>query len=162
MADAEDHALREQLVHLLKGGQAHAGIDAALAGFPVDRAGERPHGLPYSAWQLLEHMRIALNDLLEFATNSHYRERQWPEDYWPKQPAPPSPDAWQTSVNALRADLAEFERLIRNRDSNLYSPIPWGRNNETLLREVLLAADHTSYHLGEFILLRRLLGLWRS
>ncbi len=162
MAAADDRALREQLVNLLKGGQAHADLGSAIAGFPVERAGERPHGIPYSAWQLLEHMRIALGDLLNFSTNSGYLELQWPDAYWPKDPAPPSPDAWQQSVNALRADLDAFEALVHNPNSNLYDTIPWGKHGETLLREVLLAADHTSYHLGEFILLRRLLGVWKS
>jgi hypothetical protein len=159
---AEDRVLREQLVALLKGKQAHVDIGTALAGFPVEKAGDRPNGLPYSAWQLLEHMRITLADLLEFATKSEYKERPWPEAYWPKEVAPSSPDAWSRSVKALHADLADFEKLIKDPESNLYSTIPWGAEGQTLLREVLLAADHTSYHTGEFIVLRRLLGAWNK
>ena len=159
---SDDRVLREQLVNLLKGKQAHADIGSALAGFPVEKAGDRPNGLPYSAWQLLEHMRITLADLLDFATNSEYKERPWPASYWPKEVAPASVDAWSKSVKALHADLAAFEKLIRDPGSNLYSTIPWGAEGQTLLREVLLAADHTSYHTGEFIVLRRLLGAWTS
>jgi hypothetical protein len=159
---AEDHVLREHLVALLKGGQAHADIDTALKGFPVDKAGDRPAGLPYSAWQLLEHMRISVADILDFSTNPEYEEMSFPDDYWPKDAKPPSPEAWSRSVKALHADFAQFEKQIRDPASNLYAAIPWAKEGQTLLREVLLAADHTSYHLGEFIVLRRLLGAWKK
>ncbi len=159
---SDDGILRKQLVSLLKGKQAHADIGTAVADFPVEKAGDRPNGLPYSAWQLLEHMRITLADLLDFSTSSEYKERPWPASYWPKEVRPPSPDAWSTSVTALHADLAAFEKLIQDPASNLYSTIPWGAEDQTLLREVLLAADHTSYHTGEFIVLRRLLGEWNK
>jgi hypothetical protein len=159
---ADDRVLRQQLTTLLKGGQAHADVGKAIADFPEHLRGERPQGLPYSGWQLLEHMRITVNDLLDFATNSEYRDRNWPADYWPKEAAPPSPDAWDRSARALHADLDEIARLVQNPDSNLYDTIPWGKHGETLLREVLLAADHTSYHTGELIVLRRLLGCWHS
>jgi DinB superfamily len=157
-----DEALREQLVALLKGGQAHATFSDAVANFPTNRIGERPAGLPYSAWQLVEHIRIALHDILEFATNSEYVELEWPSGYWPKDAAPGKRDSWDATVKAINADLKSFEDLIHSPDSNLYAPIPWGKNGETLLREVLLAADHTSYHVGELVLLRRLLGIWNS
>ncbi len=158
----EDKALRTQLTALLKGGQAHADIRSALADFPLELAGEKPHGLPYSAWQLLEHMRFTLHDLLEFSTNSEYEEPNWPDDYWPKQAALPDVDAWKKSVRGLEADLDAFVALVEDVRSNLYDTIPWGKNNETLLREVLLAADHNSYHIGELIVLRRLLGVWKN
>jgi hypothetical protein len=158
----DDAALREQLAALLKGGQAHTTLEVAVAHFPADRVGERPAGSPYSAWQLVEHMRITLHDLLEFATNPEYVELNWPADYWPKNAAPAKGESWNEAVRALQADLKSFEVLVQATQSNLYATIPWGTKGETLLREVLLAADHTSYHVGELVLLRRLMGIWKS
>jgi hypothetical protein len=154
--------LRKQLIALLKGGQAHATLADAVAQFPANRIGERPEGLPYSAWQLLEHMRITLHDLLEFVTNSEYVELEWPSGYWPEDQTPRKGESWNATVKAIQADMKSFEALVHSPDSNLYATIPWGKNGETLLREVLLAADHTSYHIGELIVLRRLLGIWKS
>jgi uncharacterized damage-inducible protein DinB len=155
----EDKILRTQLAALLKGGHAHVDLHKALADFPAELVAERPHGLPYSAWQLLEHIRFTLHDLLEFSTNPEYTEAKWPDDYWPKQPAPPSADAWDKSVRAVHADIEAFLKLAE--DGNLSHTLPWGKNKETLLREILLAADHNSYHTGELIVLRRLLGAWK-
>ena len=162
MHDNENKALRAQLVALLKGGQAHATLADAVAHFPANRIGERPKGLPYSAWQLVEHIRITLHDLLEFATNSEYVELEWPSGYWPKNSTPGEGESWDATVKAIQADMKSFEALVHSPDSNLYATIPWGKNGETLLREVLLAADHTSYHLGELVILRRLLGIWKA
>jgi DinB superfamily len=158
----QETLLREQLTALLKGGQAHATLAEALANFPEDRAGDKPNGLPYSAWQLLEHIRVTLHDLLDFSTNSDYVELNWPDDYWPNGASPRDGESWHASVAAVEADLKEFARLVHSPKSNLYATIPWGKNNETLLREVLLAADHTSYHVGELILLRKMIGLWKK
>jgi hypothetical protein len=160
--DTNDEALREQLAALLQGGQAHATVADAVAHFPVDRMGERPAGVPYSAWQLVEHMRITLHDLLEFATNPEYVELDWPADYWPKNATPAKGESWNETARAIQADLKSFDTLIRSPQSNLYATIPWGTKGETLLREVLVAADHTSYHVGELVLLRRLMGIWKS
>jgi hypothetical protein len=162
MAKTDDAALREQLVALLKGGHAHATLVDAVAQFPADRIGERPQGLPYSAWQLVEHIRITLHDLLEFSTNSEYVELDWPSGYWPKNAVPGKDESWNATLKAIQADMKSFEALVHSPDSNLYATIPWGKNGETLLREVLLAADHTSYHVGELVLLRRVLGIWKS
>jgi hypothetical protein len=162
MAKTDDAALREQLVALLKGGHAHVTLADAVAQFPADRIGERPHDLPYSAWQLVEHIRITLHDLLEFATNSEYVELDWPGGYWPKNAVPGKDESWNATLKAIQADMKSFETLVHSPDSNLYATIPWGKNGETLLREVLLAADHTSYHVGELVLLRRVLGIWKS
>lgn len=161
MADTHDQILRQQLAALLKGGQAHATFADAVADFPADRAAETPVGLPYSAWQILEHIRIVLHDLLDFVTNAEYMPQDWPADYWPKQPAPPGKEAWEQSVQAVHADLKTFEAMVTRTESNLYSSVPWGQHGESLLREVLLAADHTSYHVGELIVLRRLMGIWK-
>lgn len=162
MPDTNDKALRQQLAALLQDGQAHTTLADAVAHFPADRIGERPAGLPYSAWQLVEHMRITLHDLLEFATNPEYVELDWPADYWPKNATPSESESWNETVRATQADLKSFEALVHSSQSNLYATIPWGTKGETLLREVLLAADHTSYHVGELVLLRRLMGIWKS
>jgi uncharacterized damage-inducible protein DinB len=156
--------LRKQLKALLDGGQAHAGFAKAVKDMPVDLQGTVPEGLPYSAWQLLEHLRIAQRDILDFSRNDDgsYRELKWPDDYWPKQPVPPSADAWQNSVAAIREDRQSFERLLDSTDDeDLISPFPWGKG-QTLLREAFLIADHEAYHVGELVLLRRLLGAWKK
>lgn len=159
---ARDSQLRNQLADLLRGGNAHVGLAAAVKDFPAALYGEKPQGSPHSAWELVEHMRIALHDLLDFSTNPDYREPNWPDDYWPPVPAPPSEAAWRASVRALKRDLKAFEALVNDPKSNLYAKIPWAKNGQTLLREVLLAADHTSYHVGELVLLRRILGAWKG
>ncbi len=158
----QDRALREQLVECLRGGSAHTGVISALENFPPELYGVKPSQSPHSAWELLEHMRIALHDLLDFSTNPEYVEQTWPDDYWPASPAPPSQDAWRISIEAFKQDLNAFERLAGNPNSNLYAEIPWGKDHQTLLHEILLAIDHTSYHTGELVLLRRILGAWRN
>ena len=160
MANAEDGLLREQLVQFLRGGQAHADLKAVVDDFPANARGMVPKGAEHSAWQQLEHIRLALRDLLDFSTNPNYVQPEWPDEYWPKEPAPADDAAWDASVKAIKEDLAAFEKLVGEPESNLYAAIPWGQG-QTLLREVLLAGQHTSYHLGQIVLLRRLLGAWR-
>ena len=157
-----DASLRDQLIQLLRGGGAHVDVLAALKDFPPKLYGTKPDKAPHSAWQLLEHLRLALRDLWEFSTNPEYVEKKWPDDYWPESPEPPSKTAWNSSVKALKEDLAAFEKLVKNPKSNLYAEIPWGKEHQTLLREVLLAADHNSYHIGQLVLLRRLLCTWEG
>ncbi len=158
----DESAVRAELKKLLEGKGAHADVFTALDGFPFEDAGKRPHGLPYSAWQLLEHMRFTLSDLLDFSANANYQPHAWPDAYWVKDSQPPSVDAWKKSVSALKADLHAFEKLISDPHSNLHDVIPWADNKQTLFHEALLAADHTSYHTGELIVLRRLLGNWKK
>ncbi|WP_263418818.1 DinB family protein [Terriglobus albidus] len=155
-----DKDLRKQLLALLKEAQAHATFDDAVADFPAAKRGAVPEGLPYSAWQLLEHLRIAQRDILEFSTNEdgHYEELKWPDGYWPEKAEPPSAKAWDESIAAIKEDLGEFEKLVEKGD--LHTPFAWGQG-QNLLREVLLVADHSAYHVGELIMLRRLLGIWR-
>lgn len=157
-----DRALRDQLIEFLRGGGAHVSLASALENFPADLYGAKPDNLPHSAWELLEHMRIALNDLLDFCTNPEYVEPSWPADYWPKSPAPPSEDAWRRSVEALKEDVKGFEHLIGNPETNLYAEIPWATDKQTILREALLAVDHNSYHTGELVMLRRALNAWKG
>ncbi len=159
MAKTEDHALREQLVKFLRGGEAHAELKTVLDDFPEKARGVVPKGAEHSAWQELEHIRVALHDLLDFSTNSHYVGMKWPDDYWPKEAAPKDAAAWDKSVRGVKKDIADFEKLVGDPESNLYATIPWG-DGQTLLREVLIAGQHTSYHLGQIVLLRRLLGAW--
>ncbi len=153
-------ALRKQLIETLNSGGAHADFDSAVAGFPVERAGEKPGGAPHTAWQLLEHMRIAQWDILEFSRNAKHVSPEWPAGYWPPTEAPSGKAAWRQSVRAFRADLKAMQKLVADRARDLFAPIPHGAG-QTLLREALLLADHNAYHLGQLVVLRRLLGIWR-
>lgn len=167
MAEATENGLLEelqkQLLSLLKGGQAHAGFEKAIADLPADLRGEVPEGLPYSAWQLLEHLRITQRDILNFSAppTGGYHPIKWPDDYWPKSAEPPSTGAWDESVAAIRSDQKQFEAMITKPGADLVKPFRWG-DGQNLLREALLIADHTAYHVGELIVLRRLLGAWNS
>lgn len=155
-----EQELKTQLKALLDGGQAHAKLDDAVAGLTFEFQGRVPAGLPYSPWQLLQHIRIAQRDIVEFSDNTagDYKPMQWPEDYWPKDPVPPNEHAWDESVASMQEDRAAFEKLLQERD--LIEPFPWG-DGQNLLREALLIADHDAYHTGELIVARRLLGAWQ-
>jgi len=155
----ELHALRKQLIETLQSRGAHASFDSAVAGFPAKRVGEKPSGAPHTAWQLLEHMRIAQWDILEFSRNAKHVSPQWPAGYWPPTEAPSGKAAWSRSVRAFRADLKAMQRLVADRTRDLFAPIPHG-DGQTLLREALLLADHNAYHIGQLVLLRRLMGIW--
>jgi DinB family protein len=157
---ANDKALREHLFYLLKGGGAHASFDAAIKGLPVAVRGKRPEGAEHSPWEILEHMRLAQWDILEFSRNPKHVSPEWPGGYWPKTPAPPNSAAWSKSVKAFQADLAGMCQLVARKSTNLYAPIPHG-DGQTILREALLIADHNAYHLGQMVLVRRLLGAWK-
>jgi hypothetical protein len=163
VSEDESTEIRKQLLALLKGGQAHATFDDAVKNLPADLRGKVPDGLPYSAWQLLEHLRITQRDILNFSAppTGGYHPIQWPDDYWPKSPEPPSATAWEHSIAAVRKDREAFEALISRPDADLAKPFRWG-DGQNLLREALLIADHTAYHLGELIVLRRLLGAWHT
>jgi uncharacterized damage-inducible protein DinB len=152
--------LKTQLKALLDGGQAHAKLDDALNDMPFEKQGVVPDGLPYSAWQILEHIRRAQLDILEFSDNADgsYKPMKWPDDYWPKDAAPSDDKAWGKSVAALKKDRAAFEKLLKDRD--LTEAFAWG-DGQNLLREALLIADHESYHTGELIVIRRLVGAWK-
>ena len=157
--------LRTQLQALLDGGQAHATFEDAVKDFPAKLRGVVPDGLPYSAWQILEHIRIAQRDILDFSDNTDgtYKPQKWPDSYWPKSPEPPTSDAWEKSVEQVRADRKTFEKLFNAVDDNsLVAPFAWGDGKQSLLREAFLIGDHTAYHTGELIILRRLLGAWKK
>jgi uncharacterized damage-inducible protein DinB len=158
-AGVNDASLREQLIELLHAGHAHAPFDNVVRGFPVELAGVRPAHAPHSAWELLEHLRISQSDILHFSKSAEYVSPKWPDEYWPSTPAPRNKELWAESVRAFRDDLAEFEALLRDPEQDLFKRFPWG-DGQTLLREALLLADHNSHHLGQMILVRRLLGAW--
>jgi DinB superfamily len=159
----EQEPLRKQLIALLKGGQAHSTFDDTIKDLPPEHRGLVPSNLPYSAWQLLEHLRITQRDILNFSAppTGGYHAIKWPDDYWPKSPTPSSAHAWDQSIAAMRSDLDHFIALIENPKSDLYKPFRWG-DGQNLLREALLVADHTSYHLGELVVLRRMLNIWHK
>ena len=156
----KDKALQEHLLYLLKGGGAHAGFDAAVQGLPVALQGKRPAGAEHSPWEILEHMRLAQRDILEFSRNPKYTSPEWPSGYWPKTQSPPNKTAWNKSVKAFRADLEAMCQLVTRESTDLFERIPHG-DGQTILREALLIADHNAYHLGQMVLVRRLLGAWK-
>ena len=157
---ANDKALRQHLVSLLKGGGAHATYDAAVKDFPANLYGKKPKGAAHSPWEVLEHLRIAQWDILEFSRNAKHVSPKFPDGYWPKTPAPADATAWIKSVQSFRADLKAMVALAENESVDLLARIPHGEG-QTILREVLVLADHNAYHLGELLLLRRLLGAWK-
>lgn len=156
---SEDGLLKEHLVYLLKGGGAHLHFEAAIDGLPAELRGRRAAGLSHTAWQLLEHMRIAQWDILEFSRNPKHVSPDFPEGYWPKTEAPPSGDAWEKSAGEFQRDLKAMIALARNPRTALLEPIPHGEG-QTILREALLLADHNAYHLGQLVGLRQALGAW--
>jgi hypothetical protein len=160
----EEQELRKNLESLLEGGEAHIELDTALDDWPEALRGVRPHGAPHSAWELLEHMRIAQWDILEFSRNPEHRSPDFPSGYWPPSSAPPDAAAWERSVEALRKDREALRALAGAPPSKLFARVshPEAEERHTLLREVLLAADHNAYHLGQLVLLRRMLGAWQG
>jgi hypothetical protein len=149
-----DASLRNHLLELLHGGHAHATFDDVVKDFPPGKTGVRPSGARHSAWEILEHMRIAQNDILRFSKEPDYASPPWPEGYWPALRAPKSDAQWNKSVRGFRKDLADFEQLIQDPAQDLFQPFPWGEG-QTLLREALLLADHNSFHLGQLMFVRR-------
>ena len=154
----DDKALREHVLYLLRGGGAHLSFDDAIADLPEEMRGANAAGAPHTPWRLLEHMRIAQWDILEFSRNPEHVSPEWPDGYWPEGAAPPDTAAWDRSVEAFRADLKAMQDLVDSA-TNLYAPIPHG-DGQTILREALLVADHNSYHLGQLVMLRRVLAVW--
>ena len=157
MASQNTASLRTHVDNLLGMEGAHISFDAAVADLPAPLRGAKPAGAPHSAWELLEHMRIAQEDILEFSRNPAYLDKSFPDDYWPPADAPPSEEAWQQSVRQFQSDLAAMRELVGDPARDLFGRIPHG-TGQTLLREALLVADHNAYHLGQLVFLRRMLG----
>jgi hypothetical protein len=152
-------AFREHLRRSLAWQDAHAGFDKAVDGFPPHLRGAVVKGFPHSAWQLLEHLRLAQFDILDFSRNPNYHELKWPDDYWPKSPEPPSESAWDDSVAAFKKDRAEMQALAADESIDLFAKIPHG-SGQTVLREILLVVDHNAFHVGQLVMLRQLLDAW--
>lgn len=155
-----DRALRKHLVELLTKEHAHASFDSAVDDVPARVRGLRPDGAQHSPWQLLEHLRLGQWDILEFSRNPKHVSPDWPSGYWPTAPAPPDDEAWDRSVEAFRRDLRELVAMVEDESVDLFAKIPHG-DGQTVLREALLAADHNAYHVGQLVVVRRLLGAWK-
>ncbi|MGA2694464.1 MAG: DinB family protein [Terriglobales bacterium] len=154
-----NQSLRKHLLFLLKEEGAHAGFDSAVKNLPTSLRGKKPKGVEHSAWQLVEHLRIAQSDILEFTRDAKHESPKWPEGYWPKSPEPPDDKAWDKSIRAFRTDLKALEEIVSDPKTDLFAPLPHAQD-KTVLREILLVADHNAYHIGALISLRRLLGAW--
>jgi hypothetical protein len=156
-----DQALRDQLRDLLKGGGAHISFDDAMGGWPVQLRGVKVANFPHTAWMLLEHLRLAQRDILEFSRSPKHVSPAWPEGYWPSSETPPNDKAWAASMARFKKDLQGIERLVADRKIDLHARIPWG-DGQTILREALLVADHNAYHLGQLVMLRKSIGTGAS
>jgi hypothetical protein len=151
--------IRDQLVQRLRGRGAHMPYEEAVAGFPMDRINERfPNGT-YASWALLEHLRLTQRDILDYCTDPDYRHREWPRDYWPPEDAVATPEDWAHTVDVFLAELDELIAIVGNPATDLYAPIPWG-GDHTILREILIIADHNAYHIGELAIMRQVMGTW--
>src|SRR4051812_30788459 len=157
---AMESALRKQLAEFLDWTSAHVGLDDAVKGMRPKLRGDVPTGFEHSAWQLVEHIRIAQSDILDFSVNPRYKAKTWPDDYWPKTPRPPNAAAWEKSIAGFRRDRRALQRLALNPRIDLMAKIPHG-SGQTYLREILLVADHTAHHVGQLIDVRRALGDWK-
>ena len=161
MATNSADPLRAQLVRVLDWEESHVGFDKALDGIPEDKRGARAAGFEHSTWQLLEHMRLAQKDLLDFAANSRYvHALKWPDDYWPRNPAPPDAKAWNQSLADFKADREKLKHMVQDSEVDLVALVPTGKGHQTYLRTILVVVDHNAYHLGQLVAVRRALGLW--
>src|SRR5919106_968579 len=145
-----DSVLRDHLARLLAWEDAHVSYDTAVADIPRELRGTRPANLPYSAWELVEHLRITQEDILDFCRNPDYRERTWPDGYWPSSPAPPSEVAWRESIRRFRDDRRALQAMSADSRLDLAATIPHG-TGQTYLRELILVADHSAYHVGQLV-----------
>jgi hypothetical protein len=161
MATDPQRPIREHVLYLLRGGGAHLSFDKAVAGVPPNRRGAKVAGLPHTPWRLLEHLRIAQWDIVEFTVNPVHVSPAWPNGYWPDGDTPPDARAWDRAVAGYRADAARMEGLVSDPTTDLFAPLAHGEG-QTVLREALLVADHAAYHLGQLVVVRRLLGCWQD
>lgn len=161
MKSDHDHALRQHLVYVLKGGGAHAKFDDVISKVPASLRGAKAEGLPHSPWMLLEHMRLAQWDILEFSRKAKHVSPEFPEGYWPTREAPASSAAWSQSVKSFQKELEAMESLVKNPKTDLFAKLPWG-DGQTVLREALLVADHNAYHLAQMVDVLRVLGAWEG
>ena len=160
MVDDLNAGLQKHLLELLTGAHAHATFEDAIKGMPPNLRGAKPENFPHTAWMILEHLRIAQWDILEFSRNEKHESPKWPAGYWPKTEAPPNSEAWSWSVAAFESDLKAMKDLVMDPNTDLFAKIPWG-DGQTILREALLLADHNAYHIAQLVDVRRLLGAWK-
>ena len=158
---AAQRGLRQHLVEMLRGGSAHLSFAEAVKELPAKLRGVRVGKSPHTAWRLVEHMRIAQWDILEFSRNKRHESPKWPEGYWPKGDGPERAEDWGKSVRGFERDLREMIELVKNPRMDLLAPIPWG-DGQTIAREAMLLVDHNAYHLGQLVELRRALGAWEE
>jgi hypothetical protein len=157
-SSSQDRALRQHLLYLLRESGAHATFDPGVGDWPVQLTGAKVANFPHSAWMLLEHMRLAQWDILEFSRNPKHVSPAWPEGYWPSSEAPPSEQAWKASIAAFKKDLRAMEKMVADPKVDLFAKLPWG-DGQTVLREAMLVADHNAYHLGQLVMLRKSIGI---
>lgn len=161
MTSDQDGLMREQLVELVRGGGAHLTFDDAVADLAPELRGAKPAGQPHTPWRLVEHMRIAQWDILEFSRNPRHVSPKWPQEYWPRTDAPPTAAAWDKSLEQFRKDNQAMQDLVLDRSVDLLARIPHGQG-QTVFREAMLVADHNAYHLGQLVMVRRSLGAWKE
>lgn len=161
MKTDQDKSLREHVTNLLDGKGAHLTLEEALETLSNDARGKKPANTPHTIWRLLEHIRIAQHDIVDFCTNPKYKELNWPDDYWPKHDAPKNDAEWEKSVESVQQDAERMKELVSDSKIDLFAKIPWG-DGQTYLREALLVADHNAYHIGEIVAVRRALGEWKG
>ena len=159
MTSGEISEIREMLARALGWEDGHVGFETAVAGLTPDQLGRVPDSMPYSIWQLAEHLRLTQRDILDFCRDPEYKEPRWPEDYWPKTTTPPDDRAWEATCAAVADDRNALAHLVRDSSRSLVEPIPHGEG-QTLLREAILVIDHTSYHVGQIVLIRKAIGAW--
>ncbi len=155
----DDKLVRQQLLALLRGGNAHMGLDQAVADFPPEAFNRRPPNTPYTPWQILEHIRITQWDILEFIRNPEHELPDWPEGYWPSPEINADQEQWGQTLASFRADLRALQEIVADPETDLYAPMPQGERY-TILREILVVSDHNAYHIGEFAVLRQVMGTW--
>lgn len=156
-------SLRDQIVEALRGEGAHAGFGDSVSGLDPALQGKRPPGSAHSPWELIEHLRLAQRDILEYTRGDEgYEEREFPSGYWPSSPEPPDAGAWERSVEAFRKDLREFCDFVGDEANDLAAPLPQSKSGASILSQALMTADHNAYHLGQLVLVRRLLGAWKG
>ncbi len=156
----DDKIIRQHLIELLQGGSAHTSLDEALKNLPPDVRDSKTGAIPYSIWELAEHIRISQWDIVEFSRNPNHTSPDWPDEYWPSESSPESDNVWNASIEAIHIDLQDMVEMVLDPQNNLLKPFSHG-NGQTLMREALLLADHNAYHLGQIILIRKLLGNWK-
>jgi uncharacterized damage-inducible protein DinB len=152
-------SLRDHVLELLRGGHAHLSFGKALAGLPAELRGRKAANLPHTIWQLLEHLRLAQWDILEFSRDEKHVSPDWPAGYWPQTEAPPDDATWEKSLDAFNRDLQAMQDLVADPKTDLFAKLPWG-DGQTVLREVMMLADHNAYHLGQIVSVRQALGAW--